>query len=60
MFITILVILLSKPEDPVIMGVVEHFKSPSECVKAIAVNSRFTDEEKRNLRCIEIRLPKEI
>lgn len=59
MWVVILVFVLSKPEEPPAFGIIGEFNNIGECVQAIA-KLDVTDEQKRRLRCMELRKPREI
>ncbi len=54
MFIVLLVLILSNPDEPLMFGVVKKFDDSASCYKYLQ-NMDVSDEKKKNLGCIEIR-----
>lgn len=58
MFIALLIVLLSKPGEPVVFGVIGELPNMSACATALA-RMDITDEERSKLACIEVKKQKE-
>lgn len=54
MLVALLVILLSKPGDPVAFGIVGEFKNAPECRQAIQ-QMDIDDDTRSKLRCMEVK-----
>lgn len=59
MLVSLLIMLLSEPNDPIIFGVVREFKSQSECIQFLA-KSEAPEEVKSKMRCLAVVKPVEV
>ncbi|WP_395406243.1 hypothetical protein ACHMW6_06105 [Pseudoduganella sp. UC29_106] len=58
MLISLLIILLSGPGEPVVFGVMGEFRNQSECWATVR-EAEMPDEMRRKLSCIEVRKPRD-
>ncbi len=58
MLISLLIILLSGPGEPVVFGVVGEFKSQAECMAMLRLDE-VPDDLRRRLSCIEVKKPRD-
>ena len=58
MLVAILVFILSQPGEPVILGILDEFKTPAECLKAVR-DMNVPDEHRNKFACIEIKKQRE-
>lgn len=59
MLIVLLVLMLSKPGEPVVFGVAGEFKTQSECIQFVS-RLEETDDFKARLSGIQVVKPREV